>query len=232
MHTDDMSVVREISLFAGMTDEHFDEVLQTAYLKTFPARVQLIEEGAPADFLYVIVEGTVEMYSKLNDRETTMLVLRPSSTFILAAVLKDAVYLMSARTLDSTRVLMIPAKNVREVMEIDPAFARAMVTELAKGYRSVIRAFKEQKLRSGLERLANYLIRMNAQMSGRGQVELSEDKRTLAALLGLTPEYLSRAFKKLGEYGVEVNGSKIRLTNLRVLKRLAKPTPLIDNREV
>ena len=89
MHADDVSVVREISLFSGMSNEHFDEVLENAYLQHFPPHVQLIEEGGPADFLYVVVEGTVELFSNLNDRETTMLVLRPVSTFILAAVLKS-----------------------------------------------------------------------------------------------------------------------------------------------
>jgi CRP/FNR family transcriptional activator FtrB len=96
----------------------------------------------------------------------------------------------------------------------------------------VVSAFKEQRLRSGVERLANYLLRANEQTPGRGKVKLTEDKRTLAALLGMTPEYLSRAFGKLKKYGVEVNGSDIKLTNLRNLSRLAKPNLLIDNREI
>lgn len=232
MRANHVSIIRGLSLFSGMSDEHLDKVLQTAYLQRFPPHVQLIREGDPADFLHIVVEGTVELFGSSNDRETTMLVLRPVSTFILAAVLNDTVYLMSARTLDNTRVLMIPAENVRKVMGIDPDFSHAMVTELAKGYRSVIRAFKEQKLRTGVERLANYLIRANKQMSGRGQIKLTEDKRTLAALLGMTPEYLSRAFKSLREYGVEVHGSRICLTNLKALNRLAMPTPLIDKREI
>ncbi len=228
----DVPTVREVSLFSGMSDEHFDEVLQMAYLQRFPPQVQLITEGDPADFLHIVVEGTVELFGTSNNRETTMAVLRPVSTFILAAVLNDAVYLMSARTLDKARVLMIPAENVRKAMETDPAFARAMVRELAGGYRSVIRALKEQKLRTGVERLANFLIRADEQAKGNGEVGLTEDKRTLAALLGMTPENLSRAFGTLREYGVVVRGSKISLGDMEELKRLARPTPLIDNRSV
>ena len=121
---------------------------------------------------------------------------------------------MSARTLDRARVLMIPAENVRKAMEVDPAFAHAMVMELAIRYRALIKAFKDYKLRSGLERLANYLLRANEQASADGQIELSEDKHTIAALLGVTPEYLSRAFGTLKQYGVQVHGNKISLTNL------------------
>lgn len=232
MRGDDALIIREISLFSSMSDEHFDDLLQMAYLQRFPKQVQLTIEGEPADFLYILVEGTVELFGSSNDREATMFVVRPVSAFNLSAVLNETVYLMSSRTLDKARVLMIPAENVRRVMGVDPAFTDAMVTELAKRYRVTIRAFKEQRLRTGVERLANYLLRMNDQTTTNGRIELTEDKRTLAALLGMTPEYLSRAFNTLKNYGVEVRGSKISLTNLDKLNELAQPNPLIDGRDI
>jgi CRP/FNR family transcriptional activator FtrB len=48
----------------------------------------------------------------------------------------------------------------------------------------------------------------------------------------MTPENLSRAFSALKPYGVVVDGTDIRLSKLADLKTLAKPTPLIDNRDV
>jgi CRP/FNR family transcriptional activator FtrB len=232
MRSEDTLVIRGISLFSTMSDENFDHLFNLAYLQHLPAQVQIVTEGEHADFLHIVVAGTVELFGSSNDRESTMFVHRPVSVFNLSSVLQDSVYLMSARTLDDATVLMIPAENVRMVMEDDPAFAHAMVDELAHRYGMIVGAFKEQRLRSGVERLANYLLRANEQTPGRGKVKLTEDKRTLAALLGMTPEYLSRAFGKLKKYGVEVNGSDIKLTNLRNLSRLAKPNSLIDNREI
>lgn len=228
MRDDDILVVRGLSLFSTMSDEHFDELFQTAYLQRFPAHVQLITEGDPADFLHILVEGAVELFGSSGDRETTMFVLRPVSTYNLSSVLDNTVYLMSARTLDRAKILMIPALNMRKVMAADPFFANAMVKELAKRYRGVIRAFKEQRLRSGVERLANYLLRANKQAPRGGQIVLTENKRKLAALLGMTPEYLSRAFTTLRDYGVVVQGNRIKLKNLDALNQLAKPNPLID----
>ena len=207
----------------------FEELMQAAYLQWFPPRLQLITEGDPADFLYVVTEGTVELFAHGNRRETTIAILEPVSTFILAAVLKDAVYLMSARTLEPSRVLMVPSENIRLVMEKDSAFARAMVRELAMRYRTTITELKHQKLRTGVERLANYLLREHAKQAGRGELTLSLDKRTLASLLGMTPENLSRAFGTLGPYGVEVDGAQVNLTKIKDLRVLAKPTPLIDD---
>ena len=230
MRSDEVLVVRRNSLFSTLSDKYFDDLLQMAYLKSFLTNAQLTKEGDPAEFLHVILQGTVELFSNSNNREATMFVLKPVSTFNLSAVLEDAVYLMSARTKDRAKVLMIPAENVHKVMEADSVFAHAMVAELAKRYRGVLRSLKEHRLRSGLERLANYLLRLNERTPRMGYIELAEDKRDLAARLGMTPEYLSRTFVKLREYGVEVNGRKICLTNLKDLKQLAKPNPLIDSR--
>ncbi len=232
MHDDDVRMVRRLSLFSTLNDKHFNDLFQSTQLQRFPACLQIVKEGDPADFLHILVEGTVELFGSSHDRETTMFVLRPVSPYNLSAVLEDAVYLMSARTLDAARILMIPAQNMRNVMEADSAFAHAMVGELAKRYRTVIRAFKEQRLRSGVERLANYLLRANEQAVKSGPIELTEDKRKLAALLGMTPEYLSRAFSKLKEHGVDVRGNTIYLKNLRALNQLAKPNPLIDRRTI
>lgn len=232
MRIEEVATIRGMSLFYGMSGEHFDAVLQGSCVKKFPPRVQLITEGSPAEFLYFVLEGTIELFASFNGRDTTMLVVRPLSSFILAAVLNDAVYLMSARTLVNARILMIPAENVRKTMEIDPEFSRMMVIALAQSYRIVIRAFKERKLRSGMERLANYILRAYAQSPEPGQIELTENKRTLAGLLDITPEYLSRALKKLRAYGVEIQGGRITLSNPSALKHFAKPTPLIDDREI
>jgi CRP/FNR family transcriptional activator FtrB len=60
------------------------------------------------------------------------------------------------------------------------------------------------------------------------EFELPFDKRTLASLLGMTAENLSRAFATLRPYGVVVNGGKITLTDASNLVRLAKPAPLMD----
>jgi CRP/FNR family transcriptional activator FtrB len=222
-------LVRELDLFAEMEEANFDELMQAAFLQRFPPQVQLITEGEPADFLYIMVEGSVELFAANGGRETSVEIVRPVSTFILAAVLRDAPYLMSGRTVESSQILMLPAGNVRAIFDRDNAFARAVVRELSARYRGVVKSLKNQKLRNAVERLANCLLRSEAEQGGTGVIQLQVDKRTLAALLGMTPENLSRAFATLKPYGVEVNGREIRLTQIDDLRTLAKPSPLIDD---
>ncbi|WP_293287849.1 cyclic nucleotide-binding domain-containing protein [Oricola sp.] len=231
MRTTDLPQVRSLRLFESMSEQNFETLMQTAYLQTFPTQLDLITEGDPADFLYVVIEGCVELYARSNSREATMGMVQPVGTFILAAVLKDAVYLMSARTCQKSKILLIPSDNVREAFQADASFTRAIVQELASCYRGVVKEHKNLKLRTAVERLANRLLRYHRDQGANGSLDLPYDKRTLASLLGMTPENLSRAFNTLKPYGVDVDGSFVRLNDTKALETLAKPNPLIDGRD-
>lgn len=230
MRSSDLPEVRALQLFQSMSAENFESLMQAAYLQTFPPHLELITQGDAADFLYVVLEGSVEMFATANGRQATMDLMRPVETFILAAVLKDAVYLMSARTCERCKLLLVPAADVREAFERDEAFARAIVVELAGRFRAMVKEHKNLKLRTAVERLANRLLRYRLAQGEKGSVELPHDKRTLASLLGMTPENLSRAFNTLKPYGVEVTGMRIDLRDVAALERLARPDPLIDDR--
>lgn len=229
MRPEDASEIRDLRLFRDCAQETFDSLVEAGFLQRFPPGVELIHENDPADFLYIVVDGLVEMFATHAGRETTIGFVHPLGTFILAAVLRDQVYLQSARTLEKSRILMIPAESVREAMSRDASFMRAIVGELAMCYRNVIKDLKNQKLRSGAERLANWIVRAEKFQNGSGEIEIKVEKRVLASRLGMTPENLSRAFNTLAPYGIEVKGPIIRVHNPADLTAFAKPTPLIDD---
>lgn len=221
--------IREYHLFAGMADENFASLMRGAYVQNFPMQIELISEGDPSDFLHVVLSGAVDLYARWNGRETSMATVVPTSTFILAATIRDAPYQMSARTLEKSRIALIPSANVRAAFDADGGFARAIAAELALSYRVSIKSQKNLKLRTSLERLANYLLQAQQRAGGGADFDLDREKRHLASVLGMTPENLSRAFKALLPYGVKVDGTRITILNQANLERFAKPDPLIDD---
>jgi CRP/FNR family transcriptional activator FtrB len=228
MRAADRKIIRGLPLFHEVADSHFDSLVAAAYLQWFPEGVTLFVEGDVPDFLHVVVEGTVELFANCEDRQTTIDIIRPVTTFILAAVIRDDVYLKSARTLTAARILLIPASAVREVFGRDARFARAVVNELAERYRGLVRELKNQKLRTGAERLANWILRADRQQGGIGRIDLTFDKRTLASQLGMTAENLSRNLQALAKHGVSSSGRKIMVTDRSALERWARPDALID----
>lgn len=136
---------------------------------------------------------------------------------------------MSARTLEKSRIALIPSKDVRAAFEVDPDFARALVRDLAGTYRLAVKSAKDLKLRTSTERLANYLLREQRAEGMPPAFDLKVEKRLLASSLGMTAENLSRAIKGLRAYGVRVDGSRVEITDQQELERFAKPSPLIDD---
>ncbi len=229
MRSTDHPEIRALPLFADMEFENFERLMWSGYVQNFPPKIDLIEEGEPADFLHILVSGSVELFAGWNGRETSMSILEPISTFILAATILDAPYLMSARTIEKSRVILLASEEVRAVFAEDGAFARAVVSELAASYRAVVKTTKDLKLRTSMERLANYLLRAYETAGAPAEFELAIEKRQLAALLGMTPENLSRAIRALAPYGVAFEGARVCIADPTYLSGVAKPTPLIDD---
>ncbi len=232
MRNEDFEEVRHLPLFGEMDPNRVDVLLRGAFLQRFPAHVELAREGEPADFLHVIVDGQIELYTTHHGRETTVGVIGRGQSFIVAAVLLDRIYLKSARAMAPSRVLLVPADAVRQGFAEDAAFARSLARELAFAYRNLVKELKNQKLRSNLERLANWLLVRESETGGTGRFELPFDKKTLAARLGMAPEVLSRSFAALAPYHVAVNGAEIRLADIPALSKLANPCATIDDASV
>jgi CRP/FNR family transcriptional activator FtrB len=229
MRSVDVDLVRSLPLFSGMQGANLPPLIEAGYLQRFPRGVVLAHEGEKPHFLHVLVEGSVEFFSTSRGRETTLSFLSPPAAFILAAVVLDQLYLKSARTTEDSTVLLIPAEAVRDVFDRDPGFARAIVAELAVRYRGLVKDLKNQRLRSGLERLANWILAHDEKLGRPGSFRLPIEKKALANLLGMRPENLSRAFADLAELGVEVDGAKLTIVDAAALTRFARPDRLIDD---
>jgi CRP/FNR family transcriptional regulator, transcriptional activator FtrB len=228
----DADNIRTLPLFKNMQDEKFEALIQPAFLQRFPPHVTLFERGLSPDFLHIVLEGSVELFARHDDRETTVGVIRPVTAFVLAALVRQQPLLTAARTLESSRILMIPAEIVVSTMRTDIGFANAVADEIAGAYRGMVKELKSQKLRTSVERLANWILREQKGHGDVGEFDIPFDKRTLAARLGMTPENLSRNFATLTRHGVEVQGRTIRIKDRDALVTLANPDPLIDDPEL
>ncbi len=211
-----------------MGQANFESLMASSYAQNFPQGLEMIRQGDPADFLHIVLEGSVELFAQWSNRECTMAVVRPVATFILAACIRDAPYLMSARTLERTRIILVPASDLRAMFRRDSEFAVSVINELAASYRSVVRNAKTLKLRNSRERVASYLLRQSLLAGGAASYILPVEKRLLASYLGMTPENLSRTLRTLESDGVKLDGPRVIITNREKLTALAQPDRLID----
>ena len=229
MRTGERPEIARLPLFAEMNEEQRDRVFAASLLQVFPPQLTLFDVGQRPDFLYVLVDGLVELFTTNADRDSTLAIVEPVSSFILAALVTDQPFLMAARTLKSSRIMLIPADLLRDVIKQDSALMQEAMRELAFGYRNMVRALTDMKLRQSTERLGNFLLLESHKRNGDMNLQLRGEKKLLASLLGMTPENLSRAISALSKHGVSVVGSNITITDHDALVKFARPDPFQDD---
>ncbi|WP_035980624.1 helix-turn-helix domain-containing protein [Bradyrhizobium sp. STM 3843] len=229
MRAQELLQVKALPLFSEMAPQHLESLLDAALLQQFPSHVDLIHEGRSADFLHVLVDGLVEIFTEQDDAEWGITLVKPVSTFILAAVVSDQPYLNSARTIRESRILLIPAERVRAVFDRDVAFARIVARELALAYRGAVKKLKGYVARSSVERLANWILTEAHKDGAPAHILLPFDRGTLASHIGTTRENLSRGLTQLTEHGVRVRGREILIDRHDLLETFARPQRLIDD---
>ena len=234
MRTHELEQLKSLPLFSEMGEESLASLLDAALLQQFPTGVVLIHEGDHADFLHVLVEGLVEIFTEQNGGEWGISLVHPVSTFILAAVVGDQPYLNSARTLAESRVLLIPAQRVRDIFDRDFAFARIVAGGedrfvVLDTYRSSVKKLKGYMARSSVERLANWILAEAQKDGAQGNIVVPFDRGTLASHIGTTRENLSRSLALLTEHGVRIRGREIVIDRREQLEAFARPQRFIDD---
>ena len=74
-------------------------------------------------------------------------------------------------------------------------------------------------LQNSTQRLIGYLLQISADSPNPERVQLPANKLTIASMLNLTPETLSRVMLRLSNAGlIEVNGKEIVITNVAGLR--------------
>ncbi|WP_417614081.1 cyclic nucleotide-binding domain-containing protein [Parasphingorhabdus sp.] len=228
MRPNERPEIASLPLFAEMNDGQRERVFAASLVQAFPPQLTLFDVGQQPDFLYVLIDGLVELYTTNADRDSTLAIVEPVSTFILAALITDQPFLMAARTLESSRIMLIPSGVLRDVIKQDGALMRQTMHELAVGYRNMVRALTDMKMRQSTERLGNFILLESQKRDGEKNLRLRGEKKLLASLLGMTPENLSRAFSALSKHGVSVDGSNIEITDHAALVQFARPDPFLD----
>jgi CRP/FNR family transcriptional activator FtrB len=217
MSPDDRHRIETVAWLEGAPIRVSRRLADAAEVQTYAARDTVFSAGQQPRFQYLILAGRLALIGEGAGAETVIEVFGEGEALLTPAVVLDRPYLLSARALLDTRVAAVPADVFRVMMDEEPALARAVINQLARHWRVLVRQLKDLKLRAGAQRLASYLLTQDRDRSGR--VFLLMERRLLARRLGMTPEHLSRAFAQLGPYGVTSVGRAVNIADEAALRR-------------
>jgi CRP/FNR family transcriptional activator FtrB len=227
-----VAALARTSLFAAFSEETLRKLAAHATLRQFERDEILFRAGDAPEYLHVLLDGTVQLSAATpGGREAVVELLRPVDVFLMAAALVSQPYLLSARTVEPSQILLIPLDRLLGELKTNPELTLALLGSLATQYRQLVREIKNLRLRTAAQRLALYLLRLVEADGGGQAAHLPHDKKLLADRLSMTPESLSRAIAELRQHGVDVRGEDVRITDAAELRQFCRLDQMLDTLE-
>ncbi len=226
----EIGVLRAIPMLQALPAATLARVMEISRVRVVARDTVLCVQGRLPDVLHILLEGQVALSGAAPDgTEAVVDVVHPPAQFVLAAVLTEQPYLMSAHAVLPGKVLEIDATGLRALLREEPSLTLSVLQSQARDFRTMVRQIRDLKLRSTAQRLGCYLLAMvEAPDAERAEIRLPFEKGLLAARLGCRAENLSRAFAALRAFGVETRGVRVILHDVGTLREFAVPDELAD----
>jgi len=120
-----IQLLRKVSIFEGLTDSQLERIAELCTEETHPAGSLIMEEGEPAERLYVLRDGRVALemgvrvWPERRVRQLRVETLNAGQPFGLSALTSSDAWTMSARALDRCRLIVLGALDLRRLVESD-----------------------------------------------------------------------------------------------------------------
>jgi CRP/FNR family transcriptional regulator, transcriptional activator FtrB len=219
MRPSDQQLLRNTPIYGELGPSVAERVFRHAIVQSMPKGTTVFGQGDVPEFVHMLLSGAVALVAEDEKLGPTIIEFFPAGEiFVAPAGLLELPYLVSAKAIEESRVLMLSTAELRRLVAAESALAIALTRALARHWRLLVRQIKELKLKSASQRLGSYLIAKAPAREGAASFRLSEERKMIAARLGMTPESLSRAFAQLKTAGVSGRGRTIEIADLSRLR--------------
>ncbi len=139
--------LREISLFATLTPEELEDLLQQLETERYPANTAIFWMDEPGDKLYVIETGEVRISYTTKEGKELTLGEQGEGTFLGELSLLDSgPHTATVRTTKETTVLTISRATFYKYLDKHPQFSRTLLAILVDRLRTTSVYMREQMI--------------------------------------------------------------------------------------
>ncbi|MBT0961337.1 Crp/Fnr family transcriptional regulator [Denitromonas iodatirespirans] len=183
----------------------------------------VFRRGSVPTGLFFVIEGGIKLLALEPDgREKVIELFTEKRFFGEIGVFRLARYRAWTQAVRATRLLHIPSDALRQAVREDHDLALRMLSEVSGRVQSLIESISQTAPLLAHKRVAAYLIeQQGAGDAPAGCVRLAAPKYTIASMLNLSSEALSRALRKLRDAGlIDGGGRTIRILDHEALSAL------------
>jgi CRP/FNR family transcriptional regulator, dissimilatory nitrate respiration regulator len=196
-------VLSNVRLFRGSAQHQIAELAARAKALHFRRGATVCERGRCLPGLYAVAYGQVKLAFRGEGEERVTRIAGPVETFGLAAAILGRPAPYETVAIDDALLVMVPSAALLQMVDHDPRFARAVITDLAERTMVLLAEVETAALHGGVQRLAGYLDALAGHDANRScTVRLPTTKTVIASRLGIKKETLSRLLRDLVHRGL------------------------------
>jgi CRP/FNR family transcriptional regulator len=196
---DAYAILSGAEFFQGISERSLRSLAAACIPKRVDRRVLLFREGQEGDSLYILAEGTVQLYKSAEDgREVVLRTLKPGEPFGEVVLFEARRYPASAVTLAPSILLRLTRLQV-DCLLADAEFRADFIAMLMRKQRYLTERILYLTTREVEDRFFDFLAE---QYGLREAYDIPLAKKDVAAAIGTIPETFSRLLLRLKEEGV------------------------------
>lgn len=226
MNAVDLEIARQSALLARLPEPLQRQLLDGAQVQSVETGQTVFLQDDAANALFVVLDGWIKLYRVApSGAEAVVSVMTRGRSFGEAVALRGMPYPVSAESITPARLLRIDAARLRHLLQTDPMMATSMLAATYVHLQQLVEQVEHLKARSGVQRVAEFLLDLATCAEGNCSVTLPYNKALIAGRLGMKPESLSRAFARLRDHGVKIESAMAHIEDLDALRELAAEDP-------
>ncbi len=219
---DQRQLLRGIPLFAGLSEDELDALLEICRVRSCSRGELLFSDGEPAEGFFVVLTGKVKVYKlSAEGKERILHIVSSGGTFAEAAIFGNGLYPAYAEPVQKCSLLFLPKDAFLSLLFENGRMAVNMIAGLSHFLRQFTMQIEELTFKDVPSRLARYLMEVSERQCETFELPIS--KSQLASHLGTVSETLSRTFRKLTDEDlIRVDGKMITVLDFERLESLAE----------
>lgn len=125
--------LKELPIFSSLTDDEIKALSAISSTQTVSADEFVFSEGDPGNVLYVIIKGSIRIYTKITENvDKTLVTLRSGGLFGEMAVISEDYRTATAKAVEESELISISHKDFKNFLDTNPGAGKKLLEFIVK----------------------------------------------------------------------------------------------------
>ena len=127
-----MSILNDISIFAGLSDKHLYDLFKLLNKLTFEPKETIFEQGDKPDYIYVVEKGKVKIFVTEEDTDYELIMFDQGCCFGEASIIGIQPHKGTAIATEHTELIVLSRKALMSIYENDKEMFSILIMNIAR----------------------------------------------------------------------------------------------------